>query len=364
MAFNLEKVLAYRATERWFRAEAAPAEGGDGIDRIYIDGVIGGGFFCTGTGAKDFREAAAALTAPTLEVHINSPGGSVDEGLAIYAYLADDPRKIVTVVDGMAASIASVIFMAGDERRIGEAATIMVHKPWTVAAGDDAELRAASIELGHAATRLAKIYQRRTGQTFTRVESLMAGADGFDGTIMGSETAIETGFADTVIPAKEAPIAAAAAWLGFFDAKTADAADPEKRRPCESEEPEDPEKKPEPEKDPAPQTIPAEPAPEPAREPATDPQPEPTPETAPAEPKEPEQPEEPVPPRRRDIESAAPAPRRREGASALRPEPTPSLESAPTSWVEARARYGYTEARKKFPALYEDFIAPYRKNHK
>ena len=108
MAFNLEKVLAYRATERWFRAEAAPAEGGDGIDRIYIDGVIGGGFFCTGTGAKEFREAAAALTAPTLEVHINSPGGSVDEGLAIYAYLADDPRKIVTVVDGMAASIASV----------------------------------------------------------------------------------------------------------------------------------------------------------------------------------------------------------------------------------------------------------------
>ena len=88
MAFNLEKVLAYRATERWFRAEAAPAEGGDGIDRIYIDGVIGGGFFCTGTGAKEFREAAAALTAPTLEVHINSPGGSgkqaAVEGLKIY----------------------------------------------------------------------------------------------------------------------------------------------------------------------------------------------------------------------------------------------------------------------------------------
>lgn len=355
MAFNLEKVLSYKPTAPWFRAEAAPAEGGDAVDRIYIDGVIGGGFFCSGTGAKEFREAAAALTAPTLEVHINSPGGSVDEGLAIYAYLADDPRKIVTVVDGMAASIASVVFMAGDTRKINEAATIMVHKPWTVAAGNDAELRAASIELGHAATRLAKIYQKRSGQTFSRVESLMAGADGFDGTIMGSDTAVETGFADEIIPAKENSFAAAAAWREFFDNLPADA-DQEKRRPCEGEAPEeDPEKKPEPEKDPAPQTIPAEPAPAPATEPAPEEPPaEPTPEPEPA-PEDPEKKPEP---------EEDPEKRRREGASALRPEPSPNANPVPTCWSEARAKLGYVEARRKFPALYEDFIAPYRKNHK
>ena len=83
---------------------------------------------------------------------------------------------------------------------------------------------------------------------------------------------------------------------------------------------------------------------------------EPTPETEPA----PEDPEK----KPEDPEEEPVPPRRREGASALRPEPSPNANPVPTCWSEARDKYGYVEARRKFPALYEDFIAPYRKNHK
>jgi ATP-dependent Clp protease protease subunit len=76
-----------------------------------------------------------------INVYINSYGGEVKEGIAIYNALRRHKAKVRTICDGFACSIASVIFMAGDERVMNEASALMIHNAWTVAMGNAAELR-------------------------------------------------------------------------------------------------------------------------------------------------------------------------------------------------------------------------------
>ena len=82
-----------------------------------------------------------------INVFINSYGGEVAEGVAIYNALKRHKAKVVTHCDGFACSIASVIFMAGDERIMNEASVLMVHNAWTGACGNAAELRKAADDL-------------------------------------------------------------------------------------------------------------------------------------------------------------------------------------------------------------------------
>lgn len=81
------------------------------------------------------------LTAKTINVHINSYGGDVSEGLAIYNVLREHPAKITTICDGFACSAASVVFMAGDERIMSPASLLMIHNAWTIAMGNASALR-------------------------------------------------------------------------------------------------------------------------------------------------------------------------------------------------------------------------------
>jgi len=81
------------------------------------------------------------LDADEIRVHINSYGGDVAEGLAIYNVLREHKAKITTICDGFACSAASVVFMAGDKRVMQPASLLMIHNAWTVATGNAAELR-------------------------------------------------------------------------------------------------------------------------------------------------------------------------------------------------------------------------------
>lgn len=81
------------------------------------------------------------LDADEIRVHINSYGGDVAEGLAIYNVLREHKAKITTICDGFACSAASVVFMAGDKRMMRPASLLMIHNAWTVAMGNAAELR-------------------------------------------------------------------------------------------------------------------------------------------------------------------------------------------------------------------------------
>lgn len=87
------------------------------------------------------------LEADNINVYLNSYGGEVAEGLAIYNALKRHPAKVTTICDGFACSIASVIFMAGDERVMSNASLLMIHNPWTCTAGNAEELRKEADDL-------------------------------------------------------------------------------------------------------------------------------------------------------------------------------------------------------------------------
>lgn len=87
------------------------------------------------------------LTASSLNVHINSYGGAVSEGLAIYNILKNHAAKVTTYCDGFACSAASVVFMAGEERIMSPASLLMIHDAWTIVMGDAKDLRKAADDI-------------------------------------------------------------------------------------------------------------------------------------------------------------------------------------------------------------------------
>ena len=101
-----------------------------------------------------------------LDIRINSPGGYVMEGLAIYNAIIRQKakgRKVTTHIDGLAASMGSVLAMAGDEIIMAENALMMIHNPWDCACGDAADLRRAADKLDMIRDQLVSIYARQTG---------------------------------------------------------------------------------------------------------------------------------------------------------------------------------------------------------
>jgi ATP-dependent Clp protease protease subunit len=105
-----------------------------GTDRaeIYLYGTVGADWFGEGVTAKQFAADLKGLgKVKTIDLRINSDGGSVFEGKTIYSLLAEHPAKVITRIDGLAASIASLIAMAGDEIHIAEGGFVMIHNAWT-----------------------------------------------------------------------------------------------------------------------------------------------------------------------------------------------------------------------------------------
>lgn len=92
-------------------------------------------------------EQLKAVSAKNINVHINSYGGDVAEGLAIYNTLRNHSAHITTICDGFACSAASVVFMAGDDRIMSPASLLMIHNAWTAAVGNAEELRKAADDI-------------------------------------------------------------------------------------------------------------------------------------------------------------------------------------------------------------------------
>ncbi len=159
---------------------------------IMIYDTIGQDFWGDGVTAKGFDKELKALGSPkNITVRINSGGGDVFDGVAIYNTLARHPARKVVHVDGLAASAASVIAMAGDEIRMGDGTFIMIHNAWSFAIGNAAEMRRAADLLDSVSGQLAGIYVQRTGQPAAKVKAMMDAE-----TWMDAEDAIAKGFAD------------------------------------------------------------------------------------------------------------------------------------------------------------------------
>lgn len=145
-----------------------------------------------GISAKSFvDELARFKDTRTINLHINSPGGDVYDGLAIYNYLNRHAATIKVTIDGIAASMGSVIAMSGDEINIPENAFLMVHQPWSVVAGDSKDLDAASEVLSKIGDSIANIYATRTKMPVADVRALMDAETYLTGT-----EAVAKGFAD------------------------------------------------------------------------------------------------------------------------------------------------------------------------
>lgn len=136
-----------------------------------------------------------------ITVRLNSPGGSVTEGFAIYNALKATGSRIIIHVDALAASIASLIAMAGDEIVMAENASIMIHDPWAVAIGSGEDLRAQADEIDRLKAIMITTYAKRTGMAEEEISALMSAE-----TFMGAAEAVEKGFATRV----DQPLAIAA----------------------------------------------------------------------------------------------------------------------------------------------------------
>lgn len=147
----------------------------------------------TRTGAFEFKDALAEVDTPNLTVRINSMGGSVSEGLAIYNLLNDFKGNVTTIVDGFACSAASVIFMAGDKRIVPESGLLMIHNAWGYAEGDSNAMKKRAEDLEKITQPSVNIYCSKTGLEESRVKEMMD-----EETWITSQEALELGFATTI----------------------------------------------------------------------------------------------------------------------------------------------------------------------
>lgn len=143
--------------------------------------------------AANLSAQLAELDVDTINVNINSYGGEVAEGLAIFNALSAHKAKVRTRVDGFACSIASVIFMAGDERIMNEASLLMIHNASTFASGDASAFRKAADELELITNQSKKIYLAKTNLNEQDLTNYMD-----DETFIDAQAAIDMGFATGV----------------------------------------------------------------------------------------------------------------------------------------------------------------------
>lgn len=125
------------------------------------------------TGAFEFKDALAQVDTPNLTVRINSMGGSVSEGLAIYNLLSDFKGNVTTIVDGFACSAASVVFMAGHKRIVPESGLLMIHNAWGYAEGDSNAMKKYAEDLEKITQPSVNIYVSKTGLSEEKVKEMM-----------------------------------------------------------------------------------------------------------------------------------------------------------------------------------------------
>ena len=189
----------------WFRIEnsASSAE-------VYIYDEIG----YYGVTAGDFIDAFRAVGALPVNLHINSPGGDVWDGVAIYEAIRNHPAQVTTYIDGIAASAASFIAMAGDRVVMAKPASVMIHDALCLVIGNPADLRAEADVLDKVSDSIAGIYADRSGTDEAGWRASMSAESWFN-----SAEALAAGLVDEIAapPAKAAAVPANTWDLSIFN---------------------------------------------------------------------------------------------------------------------------------------------------
>lgn len=189
--------LSPRALEKWNPAIRAAVE--NTSDSITIYGVIGADWYDEGVTVKRIDAALRAIGDKPVTVYINSPGGDMFEGLAIYNRLRAHSQPVTTKVLGLAASAASLIAMAGSERHVGASAFLMIHNCWTWLAANRHGLRSAADDMQEFDAAMADLYAEASGQPVEDMAEMMD-----DETFIRGKRAVELGLATALLAADEA----------------------------------------------------------------------------------------------------------------------------------------------------------------
>ncbi|MDX2702155.1 Clp protease ClpP [Streptomyces sp. PA03-6a] len=171
----------------WYRITNATSD--DEAEMLIYDEI--GGWW--GTGAEDFVADLRSVTAPNLKLRINSPGGSVFEGITIANAIRNHPAQVTVQVDGIAASIASVIAMAGDRLVMMPQSTLMIHDASGVCMGNAADMQEMADLLAKLSDNIADVYASRAGGTRDEWRAAMQAESWYL-----AQEAVDAGLADEV----------------------------------------------------------------------------------------------------------------------------------------------------------------------
>lgn len=192
---RIQSFISPSALAKW--APSINAAAGDSADNtISILDVIGEDWW-TGEGVTAKRVAGALRAIGSdrdVTVNLNSPGGDMFEGVAIYNLLREHNGRVTVNVLGIAASAASIITMAGDEIRIGRPSFLMIHNCWCLAAGNRHDFAAMSEQMAPFDAAMADVYHARTGIDIKQVQTLMDKESW-----IGGSAAVDGGWADALL---------------------------------------------------------------------------------------------------------------------------------------------------------------------
>lgn len=190
-AADIKFDLMPQALERWNPSIRAAVDDDNGIS---VFDHIGEDFWGEGVTAKRIAGALRAIGDKDVVVNINSPGGDMFEGLAIYSLLREHPGKVTVRVLGLAASAASIIAMAGDEIQIARAGFFMIHNASVCVCGDRNYMMEIAEYLEPFDASMADIYQVNTEHKIEDLRQMMDAE-----TWIGGSDAIDQGFADSLL---------------------------------------------------------------------------------------------------------------------------------------------------------------------
>lgn len=172
-----------------------------------------------------------------IKVYINSYGGEVAEGLAIYNELKRHEAKVTTYCDGFAASIASVIFMAGDERIMNNASLLFIHNAWSYCSGNSNDLKKAAEDLEKITQASVNAYLEKVGVSEEKLKELMDAE-----TWLSPMECLDMGFCTTIEGISESDKATQSVRKAMFE-KLTSRKEPEQKVPKEPEVLKEPEQK-------------------------------------------------------------------------------------------------------------------------
>ncbi|MDH0745285.1 Clp protease ClpP [Pseudomonas sp. GD03842] len=188
--------LSPRALEKWNPALRAAVE--TSSDTITIYGVIGEDWYGDGVTVNRIDAALRAIGDKPVTVYINSPGGDMFEGIAIYNRLREHSQEVTTKVLGMAASAASIVYLAGAKRQVASSAFLMIHNCWTLLAGNRNYLRDVADDMQEFDAAMVDLYAETSGQPGADIAEMMD-----DETYIRGKRALELGFATGLLTADE-----------------------------------------------------------------------------------------------------------------------------------------------------------------